>query len=294
MKYGLCERFDGPGKDLAYVGGLAQTVEGLGFDSLWMPDHLAFFDRIESRYPYASSGVPPVPGNPGFPDPYVMLALVGAATRRLLLGTAVLILPQRHPLLTARQSATLDRITGGRFILGVGVGWLREEYDALGVPWERRGERCAEYIDAVKSLWTTDRSTYVGSTVAFQNAISYPKPARDPHPPVYVGGNSSAALRRAAHQGDGWFGWGLELSEIEDRQDRLRTLLDAVGRDPGELVIQVGLQHFGSPDDLVPYTRGLERLGVDRLVIASPLTSDGYISQLERLAEALNVSADPA
>src|SRR5205823_1567015 len=133
----------------------------------------------------------------------------------------VLLIGERNPLLTAREVATVDQFTGGRFMLGVGAGWSSEEYEALGVPWERRGARCDEYIEVMKLLWTQERASYKGEFCSFSDVAAFPKPARSPHPPVLVGGNTPPALRRAARFGDGWFGWNLSVDEVAAAMDQL-------------------------------------------------------------------------
>jgi probable F420-dependent oxidoreductase len=269
---------------MAYLHDFAAHIEQRGFDSLWVPEHITFFDEITSRYPYTASGVAPVPADPSFPDPFITLAVAATNTERLLLGTAVVILPERHPLITAKQGATVDLMSGGRFVLGVGVGWMREEYEALGVPWHDRGQRCTEYVEAIKVLRTADRSTFKGSTVGFCQAVSYRKPVQAPHAPIYVGGNSAAALRRVAALADGWFGWALSPDDLTATRRRLAGLTEAAGRPAEAVTVQVGLMYRGEPQEIATDVRALWRAGADRVVLSLPFTAVDYRAKVDALA----------
>src|SRR4051812_9863847 len=214
MKIGVAESFGvSPARDLTYIQEFSTKAEALGFDSLWVPEHIVFFDRYESRYPYNESGVLALGQNPAIFDPIPTLTAAAIATTTLQVGTSIMLIGERNPLITAREVATVDQFSGGRFLFGVGVGWSWEEYAALGVGWERRGQRCDEYIEVMKLLWTTERTSFNGEFCSFENVAAYPKPASSPHPPVLVGGNTPPALRRAARLGEGWFGWHLSIDE---------------------------------------------------------------------------------
>lgn len=257
MRVGISERFGMPGHDLAHLARIARAIEARGFDSYWTPEHLA-----------VCAGAPDVlAAAPSFPDPFVNLTAVAAATSRILLGTAVLLAPLQHPLAIARAGATLDAISGGRFVLGAGVGWESMEYASLGVPWEARGERASEHLEAVLAVWRKRPSTYVGRHVAFDSVIAEPRPLQRPHPPLLVGGNSDAALRRAARLGDGWFGWGLEAEALERARRTLHGLLSAAGREPEGFTLQIGTRFDGDRDRLARYAEQARALGVDRLVL---------------------------
>ena len=293
MRIGVAESFGtSPARNVEYVQEFAVTAERLGFDSLWVPEHIVFFDTYESRYPYNETGTLALGNEPGIFDPFPTLTAAGLATTTLEVGTSVLLIGERNPLLTAREVATVDQFTGGRMHLGVGVGWSSEEYDALGVPWERRGPRCDEYIEVMKLLWTTERTSFKGEFCAFENVAAYPKPVRTPHPPVLVGGNTPPALRRAARLGDGWFGWNLTLDELRDSITRLDGLLTDAGRPPtgdGDFVVQVGLPTAGPPEDAAGYAKAAADLGVDRLVLAAPLPRRTFASGLEAYASAFGL-----
>jgi len=290
MQIGLNEAFGtSPARDLSYIQEFAAEAETLGFDSLWVPEHIVFFDDYDSRYPYNESGTLRLGANPGIFDPFPTLTAAAVATTSLELGTAVLLIGERNPVITAREVATVDQLSNGRFLLGVGVGWSREEYEALGVPWERRGRRCDEYIAAMKALWTTERSTFKGEFCSFENVASYPKPTREPHPPVLVGGNTTPALRRASTLGDGWFGWNLTLDELETALADLDALLKASGRSREEFVLQTGVQVEGSPDEAAEYARHCDRLGFNRLVLAAPISRRTFREQLAQYSTALRL-----
>lgn len=290
MKVGIVESFGStPARDVGFVQDFARRLEALGFDSLWVPEHIVFFDRYESKYPYNETGELSLGADPGLFDPFLTLTAAALATSSRVVGTAVLLIGERNPLITAREVATLDQFSGGRFELGVGVGWSHEEYEALGVPWERRGARCDEYLDVMRALWTTERTSFSGSLLSFEDVAAYPKPARSPHPPVLVGGNTPPALRRAATRGDGWFGWQLSIEELEASLADLDARLSAAGRTRDGFVVQVGRQ--AAPDeDLAAYASKCESLGVDRFVFAAGLSRRTYDERLADLAAGFGLS----
>jgi probable F420-dependent oxidoreductase len=196
--------------------GLARLCEELGFESLWTVEHVVVPSGYESAYPYSPDGKMPGPEHVPIPDPLTWLAFVAGATNTIRLGTGILILPQRNPLILAKEVATLDRLSGGRVELGVGVGWLEEEFDALGVPFAERGRRTDEYIDVLRKLWREPEIEYDGEFVKFAPLKSSPKPARETGVPIHVGGHTMAAARRAGRLGDGFFpgGTGEKLAEL--------------------------------------------------------------------------------
>src|SRR5439155_8392947 len=184
---------------------LATIAEDNGFESLWTVEHVVVPGDYQSAYPYSPTGRMPGPEESPIPDPLIWLTWVAAATRRIRLGTGILILPQRTPAILAKEVATLDVLTGGRVTLGIGVGWLREEFAALGVPWQNRGERTDEYIEALRVLWRDAEPTFHGRFVDFERAKSYPKPVQAGGVPIAVGGHTEAAARRAGRLGDEFF-----------------------------------------------------------------------------------------
>ena len=194
------------------VRAVAMAAERLGFATLWAPEHVVLVEEYVSRYPY-SSGQFPGPSSIPIADPFTTLAYVAACTSTIRLGTGICLVPEHNPLVLAKTVATVDRLSGGRLILGVGVGWLAEEFAALGVPFERRGARTREYIDVMRRLWTERASSHKGEFVQFTGVLSYPKPVSATGIPVWFGGESAAALRRVAEYGDGWIGFKVMPAE---------------------------------------------------------------------------------
>jgi probable F420-dependent oxidoreductase len=194
----------GPGTDPASLAGWVRFAEGAGFDLAMMSDHVAVTADVAELYP------------PPFYDPFTTLAWLAGQTERIELGITVAVLPYRNPLLTARMAASIDQISDGRFVLGVGVGWSEQEYAALGVPFKRRGAVTDDYLAAITELWSGDTASYDGEFVSFRQVRTAPAPARAPHPPIWVGGTSRPALRRAARFGDAWHPNNAELGWLRD------------------------------------------------------------------------------
>ena len=210
---------------------VAQAAETAGFESIWIPEHLVFPSEMPATYPYSETGQPPVfPGSPLY-DPWVSLAFVAGTTQRIRLGTQVYILPLRHPLVTARAVTTLDVLSRGRAILGIGVGWMEEEFAFVGEDFATRGARTDEIIEILHQLWSEKEIHYRGKHYDLGPLRFEPKPAQAPHPPIEVGGTSSAALRRAARLGDGWQAIGdLDVDSIDVSVKRIAKLRAEAGR----------------------------------------------------------------
>lgn len=302
---GLVLAFDGaPGRGPAYVRDVAQAVEALGFHSIWVPEHVVFFEHYDSVYPYPPSPGSPAPprlpagGRPGLYDPLFTCMAIAAATTTLHLGTAVALVPLRHPLLWAREITALDHFSGGRFSLGTGVGWLAEEFAALGVPFAARGRLADEHLGALRALWSTPDEvvSFQGAHVSFTDAVMLPKPLTPGGPPILVGGDTDPALRRVAHFGDGWFGWNMTPAELSHRLERLEELLattpswDGRTRSLADLVIQVGASFTGPPDELAELVDAYVALGAARVTITAVLPPNRIDERLTRLADALGVT----
>ncbi len=272
MRLGLHALGIGAGAHRDVLDAVARAAETSGFATLWSGEHVVMVDRSESRYPYASDGQIAVPAAADWLDPLVGLSFVAAATRRIELATGVLLVPEHNPVVLAKQVASLDALSGGRLTLGVGVGWSREEFVALGVPFERRGQRAAEYVAAMRVLWREDVASFAGEFVAFENVRVNPKPVRGRRVPVMLGGNSDAALRRVATWGDGWYGFNLTgVEAVRERLAALRELCRESGRDMRELRLAVALQG-GEPGD----ARALTELGVGELVLVETPPEDPH------------------
>lgn len=266
MKFGLIFANVGPFGLPEHARNLARSAEACGFESLWTVEHVVVPAGYESPYPYAASGKMPGPEDAAIPDPLVWLAYVAAATERIRLATGILILPQRHPGYLAKEIATLDQLSGGRVTLGVGIGWLREEFEALGIPFEERGARTDEICAALRTLWKPGGAQpFEGRFHRWAPLHSNPKPVQPGGPPIVVGGHSKAAARRAARVGDGWFPVRFDEASFGSLVDELRAECARIGRDPKQIEITTG---FPKTDlDTVKRARDL---GISRLVIAPP------------------------
>ncbi len=262
---------------------VAMAAERLGFATLWAPEHVVLMEQYASQYPY-SSGRFPGPADIPIADPLTTLAYAAACTSTIRLGTGICLVPEHNPLILAKTAATLDRLSGGRFILGAGVGWLAEEFQALGVPFERRGRRTREYVEVMRRLWTEPVSSYHGEFTSFAGVTSYPKPARAGGVPVWFGGESEAALRRVAAYGDGWLGFKLLPPEAAEKIRRIEAMLAANGRPRAAVTLAVS--PYAAPiatDDLRRYRDA----GADEvaLMLRGRAASEAeIIAGMERLA----------
>ena len=225
------------------MAAVARHAEALGFESVWVPEHLVLPTRIASRYPYTPDGVPPFAPDAPHLDPLILLTHVAAATSRIRLGTNIYLLPLRHPLVTARLAMSLDVLSGGRLTLGVGVGWLAEEFQAAGIEFQTRAARTRECVRALRVLWTEAEPEFHGRFFSFGPVKFEPKPVQKPHPPIVFGGETEAALRRAAALGDGWYGVGHTPESAAAQAGRLRALVAAAGR--GAAPFELTVSHAG-------------------------------------------------
>jgi probable F420-dependent oxidoreductase len=263
VRLGLHALGIGTGAQRAVIDAVASAAEQHGFATLWCGEHVVMVDQPASRYPYSADGTIAVPATADWIDPLIGLSFAAAATTTIGLATGVLLLPEHNPVVVAKQAATLDSLSGGRFTLGVGIGWSREEFDTLGIPFERRGARTAEYVAAMRTLWRDDIASFAGEFVHFESVRLNPKPVRERRIPIVLGGNSDAALRRVVNWGDGWYGFNLrDVDAAAERVALIRKLCGDAGRDPGDLHLAVALQHCRESD-----VAALEELGIDELVI---------------------------
>jgi len=254
MRIGLAAIGIGRGADPKILCDTARAAEAAGFATLWMGEHVVLFERPDSKYPYAEGGEFSLPPTIDWLDPFVALSFAAAATQTIRLATGICLVPEHEPLSLAKQVASLDRLSGGRFLLGVGAGWLAEEFAALGVPFARRAERMREYIAVMRRLWSEDVTSVDGEFVHFTGAHSFPKPAHGGRLPVIVGGESRAALGRAAQYGDGWYGFNLSPDEAANKIAQLHALLAERGRDAADFEIVVApFMKPVTPNDLERY-----------------------------------------
>lgn len=271
MKLGAVIPTSGPLPSELGIPEMARRLETAGFESLWVPDHVVLPERIESPYPFAADGKVTWDTTAPYVDAIVALSLIAAATERATLGTAVLVLPLRHPIVLAKQAASIDAASGGRLRLGVGAGWLREEFEALNVPFDDRGARLGEWLELLRACWTGSPPAHASERYTLPGGlICLPKPARDI--PVLVGGHSRAALRRAGRLGSGWLAQQ-PLSDL--RPDELRAGLELVraaaaeaDRDAAavELVLRI-VESDGRPDEVAAALPALAAAGVTEIVV---------------------------
>lgn len=264
------------------VAKAAQRAEEIGLESVWTFEHAIVPVDYDSKYPYSKSGKMPATPETAFVDPLIALAFAAGATTKLKLGTGIHILPQHNPLAVAKQVASLDFLSGGRLLYGVGVGWLKEEFEAMGTPFERRGARFDDYLAALKKVWSEDVVEHDGEFVKWSGFKSYPLPAQRPHPPLIIGGTTKAAIRRVARLADGYFPPNKNFEQLSELLSQLRAACDDLGRDASELEITAMCNLRGEKDQLGRY----EELGVSRLLV--PLASLNTFDPVE----AMDVLAD--
>lgn len=267
MKFGIVFANVGPFADPAGAIALARAAEAAGFESLWTVEHVVVPAGYRSTYPYDPSGRMPGSDDSPMPDPLLWLAALAPVTSTIRLATGVLILPQRNPVVLAKEVATLDHLSGGRAMLGVGVGWLREEFDAIGVPFTERAARTDDAVGAMRALWDEPSASYDGRYTRFRDCIVRPQP-RSGTVPVHVGGHSEAAARRAGRLGDGFFPAIGDHQRLAQLFDLARRTAEESGRDPAALEITSGGNGALGPNALAEVA-ALAALGVDRVVVPS-------------------------
>ncbi len=262
---------------------ICRRAEAAGFESIWGGEHVIMPSAITSKYPYTPDGKIPAEPDTPIPDPLIWLAFAAAAAPKLKLGTCILIVPQRNPLVLAKELATLDQLSGGRLELGLGVGWMKEEFDALGIDWARRGARNDEYIAAMRALWSAPHAEFHGDFVDFDPVTCSPRPVTGSIP-VLVGGDSDAALRRAVRIADGYFPGEGDAARLDGLLRRLRAMAETNDRDPSTIEINA---MFGS--QIANPAAGVEEMagiGVDRIMIpAFFFAGPGGLDRMDEFAE---------
>ncbi len=260
----------------------AKKAEELGFDSIWYAEHPAVPVHSNSPFPATGGEIPWTYSH--FTDPYIALARASGVTSTIKLGTGITLIPERNPLLLAKEISTLDLVSGGRFILGIGTGWLREETELMGGDFDHRWTQTREAIEVMKELWTKEEAEYHGQYFDFPPVKSYPKPVQQPHPPIVLGGMARNVLRRVVAHADGWLPNRVTAADVEDSRAKLDAMAAEVGRDPKSITISV----FGqAPErDLV---QSLLNAGADRVIVRPEHvdTEAEMGEQLERMAEAV-------
>jgi probable F420-dependent oxidoreductase len=274
----------GPLTDPQWIKPVASAAERLGFSSIWAPEHVVLLEQYSSKYPY-SAGEFPMPTDTPFGDPFTTLAYVAACTDRIRIATGICLVPEHNPLVLAKTVATLDRLSRGRFIFGVGIGWLAEEFQALGLSFDRRSQRTREYIDVMRKLWREPKSSHRGEFVSFPEVQSFPKPHNNRNVPIWFGGESAPALRRVGEYGDGWIGFNLMPDETAVKIRRIEEILKGAGRKRSE--VRLSVSPYGKPittDDLKRYRDA----GVDEVTLVVfdiPPRVEDLVKRLERMAK---------
>ncbi len=266
MKFGIMFANTGHGSSPAGARAVAEAAEAGGFDAIWTVEHVVVPSGYESRYPYDPSGKM-AGGAEDFdlPDPLIWLTWVAAHTSTIRLATGILIVPQRNPVITAKELATLDHLSGGRLTLGVGAGWLAEEFAALNASFDDRGKRLDEYIAVMRALWKGGKTTFDGDFFQFENCISRPRPAQGSIP-VVVGGHTKAAARRAGRLGDGFFPGSASTAEIAELIAIVRRTAEEHGRDPDAIEMLAGAGAPPGPK-LDERIEQLAELGVTQAIV---------------------------
>ena len=261
---------------------MAKKSEDLGFESIWYAEHAAVPVHSDSPFPATGGEIPWTYSH--FTDPYIALARASGATSKIMLGTGITLVPERNPLLLAKEIASLDRFSGGRFLFGIGTGWLKEETEMMGGDFEHRWTQTREAIEVMKKLWTKEEAEYHGRYFDFPLVKSYPKPLQKPYPPIILGGMAKNVLRRVVAHADGWLPNRVTPADVEESRKKLDAMAAEAGRDPKSITISV----YGQlPEHDVVHS--LLNAGADRVVVRPEHveTEKEMGEQLERMAEAV-------
>ena len=277
MKIGVNMTFSSRSIDVAVI---AQKAESLGFESLWLPEHPVIPVHVTTRYQGSADGAIPSSMS-DIADPFLALAMASAVTTTIKLGTGICLVPERNPLLLAKEIATLDHFSNGRFLFGIGAGWLQEETEIMGGDFAHRWSQTREAILVMKELWTKAEAEYHGTFYDFPPVRSFPKPSQQPHPPVLLGGSARNVLQRVVAWGDGWMPIRVTPEEVKMGRATLDALATAAGRDPSTIDITV----FGQASDPESLQRFAES-GASRVIVRLSTTlSNAALTELEQMAE---------
>jgi probable F420-dependent oxidoreductase len=258
-----------------------QKAEEVGFESAWIGEHLIIPVKSESKYPYSKDGAFPAPLNVPFHDPMLALTYAAAVTSKIKLATGVFVVPLRNAITTAKAVASLDVLSNGRVIFGVGVGWWAEEFAVTGASFKDRALKTREYIELMKELWTKDEPSYHGKTISVEGVRFYPKPVQKPYPPIVVGGTSDLAIKRTVRYGDGWYAVSKSLEETRELIGKLREAERGANRSkPVEVTVSLRTGHPLTLDEV----RAMAEMGVERTLVGSPLGA-GAAAELERFRD---------
>ena len=268
-------------QSLEQMIGLAQLAESLGFESVWTFEHVMVPVEYESRYPYSKDGKMGIGAEGVFLDPLIALTAVAARTRTLRLGTGVNILSQANPLLLAKQAASLDVPSNGRFLLGAGIGWLREEFDAMGVPFERRGARYDDYVVAMRKVWSGEVVEHDSDFLHWSGFKSYPLPVQEGGVPIIVGGSKGKAFERIARYGDGWFAPTNDAASLAPMLEELKAACRRFERDYAGVEITSMWDNRGGIEAI----RAFEDIGVSRVIVPLFALGKDPVAGVKKLAE---------
>ncbi|MEC9344802.1 MAG: LLM class F420-dependent oxidoreductase [Pseudomonadota bacterium] len=302
MKFGMSIIVRGDEAGPETFDAMARTAEATGLEALWASDHLLMMPMLESKYPGTADGQMPDPWKRKYFQPFSVLNFLAGRTTRVRLGTSVLILPMRNPLEMAAQLAELDVVSGGRLNVGIGVGWYKEEYQALGYDFGSRGKRCDEGLEILKRLWSGEPASWDGPSYRFTDARLGPAPRQRPHPPVYIGGHTKAAICRVARHGDVWHPFKLNPADVAALLPTLKDALAAEGRSgdgfpvaPKVTLVIRDTPHqegepptHGTPQQIVDTIHRFEDLGVTELCFdIAPETCTNAVATMERFADTI-------
>jgi probable F420-dependent oxidoreductase len=280
MKFGIIPINVGA-KSVDDIVATAQLAESLGFESVWTFEHVMVPEDYASRYPYSATGKMPAGPETNFIDPLIALAAIARETSTLRLGTGVNIVAQANPLQLAKQAASLDFVSGGRFMLGAGIGWLREEFDAMGIPFERRGARFDDYIVAMKKVWSGEVVQHHSEYISWSGFKSYPVPCAEGGIPIIMGGTKGKIYERVALHGDGWFLPVNTAEALVDKLTPLETACEAVGRDAASVEISCMWNLQGGINAI----RAFEDAGASRIIVPVVALGKDPVTGLSELAE---------
>jgi probable F420-dependent oxidoreductase len=276
MKFGLFGINFGVCADAQIALRVAQAAEQRGLESVWTGEHVVLPD------PQAPPS--PVPPETPFLDPAVALAYVAAGTTTIRLGTGIIILPQRNPLVLAKELASVDVVSRGRLIFGLGIGYLKPEFDALGIPFAHKGARSIEYLDAILAMWTQPQPRYHGRFVNFEGIQAFPRPLQQPHPPIVIGGGTPEAFRRAVEHGNGWYGFALDLDATTRCIAGIHAAARAATRPSRLGELEISITPAGKLD--ADAVKRFADLGVHRLIVSKRATTEGeMLAAVDKIAE---------
>ena len=283
MKIGLQLYLGGEAASPEFLDRVAPAIEERGFHEIWLAEHIILPPDISPPYPYSADGSFPYDPSLIPLDPFTALTSIAAKTDRIRLATGISVLPQRNPIFTAKQVAEIDLLSRGRFDYGIGAGWCLEEIEILGTPSARRGARTDDYVRAMQQIWTQDVVEYDGEFVTIPPSYCNPKPLQKPHPPLYFGGISKAAMRRVARLGQGWLAVGMDANDFAAAQTQLREICDAEDRLIDEISVAVGPPSGKADLALIEAYRDA---GAEQVILAlTGRNIDRFLSRLDDLAE---------